>query len=51
MSDTQNQRDYIDLTASDEKIFRDQLKLGIFKELYRRELLTRAQLNHLLNIG
>lgn len=51
MSDIQNQRDYIDLTESDEKAFRDQLKLGVFKELYRREILTRAQLNHLLGIA
>lgn len=51
MSDVQDRRDYINLTKSDEKAFRDQLKLGIYKELYRRDILTRAQLNRLLNIA
>lgn len=51
MSDAQNRRDYINLSESDEKAFRDQLKLGIYKELYRRDILTRAQLNRLLNIA
>lgn len=51
MPEVQNKRDYINLTESDEKAFRAQLKLGIYKELYRRNILTKAQLNRLLNIA
>lgn len=51
MAEVQNQRNYISLTESDEKAFRDQLKQGIYKELYRREVITRSQLSKLLNIA
>lgn len=51
MAGEQTQRDYINLPESAEKVFRDQLKSGIYKELYQRELLTKAQLNRLLNIA
>lgn len=45
------QRTYIHLTEDEEKAFRDQLKQGIFHELYQRELLTKTQLNRLLHIA
>ncbi len=49
MTEVQNKMEYISLKKSDEQAFRDQLKQGIFKELFRREFLTRAQLNQLLD--
>lgn len=51
MLKTQNQKDYIILTEADEKAFRNYLKQGIFKELYRREFLTSTQLKQLQNIA
>ncbi len=51
MVKTQNQKEYITLTKTDEKAFLDQLKQGIYKELYRRECLTSAQLKQLQNIA
>lgn len=51
MSDTMNHEDYIRLTEAEEEQFVNQLKLGIFKELYRQDFLTRAQFNHLINIA
>lgn len=44
-------RDDITLTKADEKAFLDQLKQGIYKELYRRECLSLAQLRQLQNIA
>lgn len=51
MTDAKKQEDYIRLTETEEKVFCNRLKLGIFKELYRQEFLTRAQLNRLTNIA
>lgn len=45
------QRINIQLTEDEEKAFRNQLKQGIFQELYQRELLTKMQLNRLLHIA
>lgn len=45
------QRINIQLTEDEEKAFRNQLKQGIFQELYQRELLTKIQLNRLLHIA
>lgn len=49
MAGVQSKEDYISLEETDERAFRDQLKQGIFKELFRREFLTRTQLNQLLD--
>lgn len=51
MPDATNQEQIIRLTESEEELFCSQLKLGIFKELYRQDLLTRTQLNRLINIA
>lgn len=51
MLKTQNKKDYIILAETDEKAFRDQLKQGIYKELYRRECLTATQLRQLQDIA
>lgn len=52
MKTTQNRKDHsIILTKADEKVFLDQLKQGIYKELYRRECLTSTQLKQLQNIA
>ncbi len=51
MEDMQHEKEYISLKEADEQAFRDQLKQGIFKELFRRDFLTRAQLNRLLDIA
>lgn len=45
------QRINIQLTEDEEKAFRNQLKQGIFQELYQRKLLTKMQLNRLLHIA
>lgn len=47
----QNQKVCITLPEADEKAFRDQLKQGIYMELYRREYLTSTQLKQLQNIA
>lgn len=51
MPEIQRKREDITLTEADEKAFLDQLKQGIYKELYRRECLTLAQLRQLQNIA
>lgn len=52
MGNAQNQKDHIiTLTEADERAFLDQLKQGIYKELYRRECLTSTQLKQLQNIA
>ncbi len=51
MANEQNKKDYIELSEPTEKAFLDKVKTGIYKELYQRELLTKEQLNHLLNIA
>lgn len=43
MAEIQRRREDIILTEADEKAFLDQLKQGIYKELYRRECLSLAQ--------
>lgn len=47
----EKQRNDITLTEADEKAFIDQLKQGIYKELYRRNCLTLLQLRQLQNIA
>lgn len=47
----EKQRNDITLTETDEKAFIDQLKQGIYKELYRRDCLTLSQLRQLQNIA
>lgn len=51
MPEMQKQRNDITLKAADERAFLDQLKQGIYKELYRRECLSLAQLRQLQNIA
>lgn len=51
MTEKHNAKDYISLEKADEQAFRDQLKQSIFKELFRRDFLTKAQLNQLLDIA
>ncbi len=51
MLKTQDQKDYITLAEADEKAFVNYLKQGIYKELYKRECLTFAQLKQLQNIA